>query len=336
MGDRPRRNGPRAAPLRRRGRRAPLPGAPGAADAFHLATGRARDRLGLRSGQRSRCGSQRDRSARRPAGPGAQRLGGASTSWTCSSSRTPGRSRCTSRWESPCGAWWRSAGCRRSATTTTTGGSASDSPAASCRRCWRWPFRPTCHGCGTSASTASPPASCASGAASAQPSSRTSSTSIVHVRVEPPPSVGGCEPSSGMGERRAAGRATDARRAAQGHRAGHRARRAAERSRRRPAHHLAGRRRGARLSRRAGAAGGAPQGAAGIRGGPLRARPRRQADPPRPLPPRRVPCRGSDHLPEPVRGLRQRAAGGALLRRPGAGEPLPGVRCGHRAARPAA
>ena len=76
-----------------------------------------------------------------------------------------------------------------------------------------------------------------------------------------------------------------------------------------------GRRRGARLPGRAGAAGRAPQGAAGLRGRSLRSRPRGQADPARPLAPRRVPRRRPDHLSEPLRGLRQRPAGGDLLRR---------------------
>ena len=57
---------------------------------------------------------------------------------------------------------------------------------------------------------------------------------------------------------------------------------------------------------------------------------------PRALAPRRLPRRRPDHVPEPVRGLRKRPPGGALLRRPGRREPLSGVRGGHRAARPQA
>ena len=44
--------------MRRRGRRAALPGAAGAADALHLAAGRARDRRRLRSGQRPERGAR--------------------------------------------------------------------------------------------------------------------------------------------------------------------------------------------------------------------------------------------------------------------------------------
>ena len=79
---RPGRDGPRAAPVRRRGRRAALPGSPGAADALHLAAGRAGDRRRLRSGERSGRGAQRDRPAGGPAGARSSTTGHLATSST--------------------------------------------------------------------------------------------------------------------------------------------------------------------------------------------------------------------------------------------------------------
>ena len=62
---------------------------------------------------------------------------------------------------------------------------------------------------------------------------------------------------------------------------------------------------------RARAAGGAPQGAPGATR-PIASRPTTRASrSARALAPRRVPGRRPDHLSEPVRGLRQRTAGGA-------------------------
>ena len=197
VGDRPGRDGPRAAAVRRRGRRAPLPGAPGAADALHLATGRAGDRRRLRSGEPPGRGAQRDRSACGPAGPGPRRLGIAQRA-------RPGHRR--ERLGNP-----DAPAPRRGAAPHDRGApAAGDRPpprllvgARAIRRLRRSggardgvPTRPAV---GPARQHQQPRRRPAARAARtfARRSSRTCSTSTVPARVERPPFVGGCAPSSG-------------------------------------------------------------------------------------------------------------------------------------------
>ena len=134
----------------------------------------------------------------------------------------------------------------------------------------------------------------------------------------------------------AARRPADARRAAQGHRAGDRARRPAGGSGRAccssPAPPAT---RG--WSTSSSSSGWPTAGTCACATRPTGSRrtttgPR---DQPRPLTLRRVPRRRPDHLPEPLRGLRQCAGGGALLRLAGGREPIPRLRRRHPPARAA-
>ena len=70
--------------------------------------------------QRRRRRARRGRAARRRAGAAARRLARGRRDRAARSSRTPGRSRCTSRLAWRCAAWSRSWGCPPSAITTTT------------------------------------------------------------------------------------------------------------------------------------------------------------------------------------------------------------------------
>ena len=147
---------------------------------------------------------------------------------------------------------------------------------------------------------------------------------------------GAAPPRARHGRRRAARRPADAGRPAQGHRAGDRARRAAAATAKRccssPAPPAT---RGRSTSSRSS---GSPTGRnVRLRYAADRFAPDdegKRINPAR-LALRRVPRRRPHHLPEPVRGLRQRARRGALLRLTGGREPVRRLRRRHPAARAA-